>query len=220
MQSWWLGEPAHGSRSSWTGEARGTAAWRGLHGISVSVSPLPPNTHTHTHTHQSIHTVYTHTYTHPLYHSHRSSTLVTDSSWLVTPSVFFALTDCVLYIYIFISSPRKRILAWERQRGSVWNGVGEAEWPRAQVAAVLWLLCQVMVDGRMDAPHLSLILCPSIRLSLSCLCYILLLALFCTYSLCCFWMKYPSALLQNADMLCTLHVSTLCIWKDCAQSLA
>lgn len=63
VRSWWLSECAHGSGSSWTGEARGTAAWRGLHGISVSVSPLPPNTHTHTH--QSIHTVYTHTYTHP-----------------------------------------------------------------------------------------------------------------------------------------------------------
>ena len=106
-----------------------------------------------THTPEHTNSIYTHR--HNLYHSCRSSILVPPSCCLVTPSLYFPYLT-VLYILIYLFSPTKRSLAWERQRGSVWNGVGEAEWPWAQVAAVLWLLCQVMVDGRMDAPCLSL----------------------------------------------------------------
>lgn len=145
--------------------AVGLAKWeaqllgKGLRGISVSVPLLPPNTHTR------AYKQYIPTHTHNLYHSCRSSILVPRSCWLVTPSFYFPCLT-VFYILIYLFSPTKRILAWERQRGSVWNGVGEAEWPWAQVAAVLWLLCQVMVDGRMDAPCLSLFLSRSVHLCL------------------------------------------------------
>lgn len=117
-----VAKSAHGNRSSWTGKAGGTAAWRGLRGVSVSVSPLPSLTHTPAHTYS----IYPHIHTPSLslvQQQHPGNRLL-----LIGDSIrVFALTQCVLHNYILISSPRKRILAWERRRGSVWNGVGEAE---------------------------------------------------------------------------------------------
>lgn len=94
----------------------------GLHflAFSMSKSSLPlANTYSHKHRH---------------------------ACWLHPARTLLLIGACCAFFSLFINFSaipgRGFLLA-----GGRGNGAGQAGWPRVQVAAVLWLLCQVVADG-------------------------------------------------------------------------
>ncbi len=77
---------------------------------------------------------------------HAGCILPARSSWLV-----LALRSS-FYLLIFSAIPGRGFLL----AGGRGNGAGQAAWPRVQVAAVLWLLCQVVADGMTTLSFFSL----------------------------------------------------------------
>lgn len=90
------GLSAHGSGSVLAWRGRGTAAWRGLCGISLSGPPPPPHQTTHTHT-QPADKQYIQTQA--LYHSGRSRVLETAApDWSVVLTLTEASTSYISVI--------------------------------------------------------------------------------------------------------------------------
>lgn len=77
------------------------------------------------------------THTHTNTGMHAGCILPARSSWLVLAR------HSSFYLLIFSAIPGRGFLL----AGGRGNGAGQAAWPRVQVAAVLWLLCQVVADG-------------------------------------------------------------------------